>query len=225
MGAVGRLSGWQRPVYPSDLPHLSVEKMLELRAGGTGIIQIPPSVIPSFSAPVAPRRTEVAEMPPEALGERLDLLAYARRIEVKHGTAKRWVHEGMPADRDCGTLHVWTRLADAWVDKHRKNSVAFRRDEAVVYFARSEKGPIKIGFSSDVKRRRREVSRGPFGRATIVATMPGDHVVEQELHRKFGISLIGGEWFSPTLELEAFILSLQAKKGSAAGPRANGGGG
>jgi Meiotically up-regulated gene 113 len=77
----------------------------------------------------------------------------------------------------------------------------------MVYFIQAiDGGPIKIGCSSDVERRRRHLEY-TYGRSLVVlAVMDGGPEREKEIHEKFSRFRIGGtEQFRPVAELMAFI--------------------
>jgi T5orf172 domain len=77
-----------------------------------------------------------------------------------------------------------------------------------VYFAQAANdpdGPIKIGFSSDVQVRARNLSAGSVGGVVILATVPGGMEVESYLHEKFADLRIRGEWFANGAELREFV--------------------
>lgn len=137
---------------------------------------------------------------------------YADRIGVRHGTVKRWLHEGMPAFRAGATVVIEPDKADAWVAENRNGTVSFHR-ESMVYFAqRDDLGAIKIGFTSNVDRRLDELNhkrKHGTARVYLLATMPGDKSVELSIHRAFAHLSIGDEWFRPAFELVAFIGDLQ----------------
>lgn len=83
-----------------------------------------------------------------------------------------------------------------------------------VYFMQSaDGGPVKIGHSTDVERRREQLS-SHYGRPLIVlATMPGGPEEEAEIHGRFHHLRLKGkgtrgrypEQFRPESELMAFI--------------------
>ncbi len=67
-------------------------------------------------------------------------------------------------------------------------------------------GPVKIGFSDDVDKRREQLERH-YGRPlALLATMPGDMGIEYEIHRRFSHLRFGRtEQFRPASDLMAFI--------------------
>lgn len=68
-----------------------------------------------------------------------------------------------------------------------------------VYFAQEkEGGPIKIGFSFNVKLRTKHWR--------VIALLPGARKTEKYLHGKFAHLRIAGEWFRPETELLEFIV-------------------
>lgn len=73
-----------------------------------------------------------------------------------------------------------------------------------VYFVRRSDGLIKIGFSNNIAKRKKELQTGA-GPLTTLLTLPGDWALEQALHRKFQMSHAYNEWFNPTPDLLEYI--------------------
>ena len=137
---------------------------------------------------------------------------YADRIGVKRGTLKRWIHEGMPVYRDWSlgprpTVSVPVALADGWVSEHHGDSLAIERESFVYFARRTDTEAIKIGFSSDPRRRPQEIRkrersrRGACGRVELLGQYPGDKRDELALHARFAGARILEEWFRPVPEL------------------------
>lgn len=76
----------------------------------------------------------------------------------------------------------------------------------MIYFAQSENGSIKIGYT-------RKSAMGRIGalksamseKITLLATMPGSLKTEKALHKKFSAYCVGGEWFNPDKSILVFI--------------------
>lgn len=84
-----------------------------------------------------------------------------------------------------------------------------------VYFAQQAgdtKGPVKIGFSSDMKARVKNLSIASVGGVLILATIDGGKETEAYLHEKFEPYRISGEWFELSDELAEFITHCKAGK-------------
>ncbi len=76
----------------------------------------------------------------------------------------------------------------------------------VVYFIQPiNGGPIKIGWSSDVKRRLAALNSAHPYELTILGTIRGSVRDERRLHHRFSSGRLQGEWFEPSEELLAFI--------------------
>lgn len=141
------------------------------------------------------------------MGELMTVRDFAESIGAKNGTVKRWVHEGMPVRRSGHVVRVDPAEAQAWIAaRPRLYSVTFNR-RSVVYFARRDDGAIKIGFTSDVQRRLREIRKEERLTSTpvLLATFDGDKRLELMLHERYARHRIDGEWFHPSEELEALI--------------------
>lgn len=130
----------------------------------------------------------------------------ARSLGVKHGTVRRWVHDGMPVDRSGAQPRIRLDDARAWISEHARPST-FQRS-TVVYFVRRADGAVKIGFCGDIERRLAELGRA-HGDLELLATMPGDKRTEGHLHATFAAHALGEEWFAPAPALLAFVEPLR----------------
>jgi len=74
-----------------------------------------------------------------------------------------------------------------------------------VYFIRSESGKIKIGVTTDVRKRLGSLRTSSSERIDLIGYMQGDVSLERSLHQKFAASRLSGEWFSPSSDLLDFI--------------------
>jgi hypothetical protein len=100
------------------------------------------------------------------------------------------------------------REVHAWLAaKRHLRACSFER-QSVVYFGR-QGNCIKIGFSSDVARRAIEED------LEILATVPGDKVVEGAIHKAFAFCHVDREWYAPDAKLMAAIATF-ARVGAAA---------
>lgn len=78
-----------------------------------------------------------------------------------------------------------------------------------VYFIEAgDGGPIKIGLSLDVAARLVTLQASNPLPLRLLATMPGDHGIERELHRRFKGERLNGEWFRGDGEVRRFALSI-----------------
>lgn len=77
----------------------------------------------------------------------------------------------------------------------------------MVYFLQSiDGGPVKIGFSTDVDRRREQLEAIYGTPLAVLATLDGGRDEEQALHARFSHLRLGRtEQFRPDAELMAFI--------------------
>ena len=66
-------------------------------------------------------------------------------------------------------------------------------------------GPIKIGCTDDARGRLADLmAKSPFP-LEIAATLPGDHILEARLHRRFIASNSHSEWFIWSPDLQSII--------------------
>lgn len=72
-----------------------------------------------------------------------------------------------------------------------------------VYFIQGiDGGPIKIGMTTDLKRRLYDFQHGSPVKLVVLAVLKGGgEMREASIHRRFQRSRLHGEWFEPTSEL------------------------
>ncbi len=138
---------------------------------------------------------------------------YAEHLGVPHGTIKRWLSEGLPAVRGFSgdrAHHVTIdpAAADVWVAEHRPNARALREQAFVYVASRSRDGAIKIGWTSDLVRRMRELPKGIKDAVCLLAAFPGGKPDELRLHARFAAYRIDGEWFRASKEITAWVESM-----------------
>jgi hypothetical protein len=81
---------------------------------------------------------------------------------------------------------------------------------SVVYFAQENvNDAIKIGTSTQVKKRIRSLEQFYRCTITILATVVGRHRVESWMHYRFERYRLYGEWFRPAPELLAYIAEIK----------------
>jgi hypothetical protein len=88
----------------------------------------------------------------------------------------------------------------------------------VIYFAQMATGPIKIGYTSNLRTRASNLSFGVPGGVEILCTIPGTPAVESWLHQKFTGLRISGEWFRPEACLLEFIEDARLNGGMVVPP-------
>jgi len=88
-----------------------------------------------------------------------------------------------------------------------------------IYFLQSGKGPIKIGWSNNIKKRLPILQVGNPEKLILLKVIQGSISGEKEIHKRFAKHKIWGEWFRPIKELMDFIellprcyMSIQDKK-------------
>ena len=79
-----------------------------------------------------------------------------------------------------------------------------------VYFIQcgGEYGPVKIGFSTNVKQRLWDLQLANPLELKLLFYMDAMKVTEKDLHKALENSNIRGEWFRPTRGLELFMLEM-----------------
>ena len=75
-----------------------------------------------------------------------------------------------------------------------------------IYFAQSEHGgPVKIGFTTDLEQRLRNLQSASPYPLVLRATFPGTEADERKLHRRFAANRLHGEWFTPDASMENVV--------------------
>ena len=76
-----------------------------------------------------------------------------------------------------------------------------KRVSGWVYFVQASSGPIKIGWTKDIRERLKMLQANNFDTLTCIGAAEGSTVDEAQFHRRFGKHLIRGEWFQPAPEI------------------------
>lgn len=82
----------------------------------------------------------------------------------------------------------------------------------MIYFILAKHKFVKIGYSANPKSRLKELSTGNPFKLKLLATMPGLHFTEKELHTVFERFRMEGEWFRYDGQLKACIDSFRFHK-------------
>lgn len=121
--------------------------------------------------------------------------AFADLVGAPHGTIKQWVGKGLPVERLGLTVRVPKERGLRWVAENRGNSVSIDRDPVVYIAQRDSDKAVKIGWTSNLYQRQREL-RKQGDNVSICAALPGKKGVELALHARFAAHRIDGEWFT-----------------------------
>jgi len=79
----------------------------------------------------------------------------------------------------------------------------------VVYFVQSRLGgPIKIGLTTELSQRLKQLQNESPIPLQIVGALRGDEKVEAAIHERFRKLRLHGEWFEPSTELVEFIRQI-----------------
>lgn len=71
-----------------------------------------------------------------------------------------------------------------------------------IYFVqRGDDGPVKIGFTNDIRKRLRGLQTGHDARLFLRRAFDGSEMDERKLHARFAGSRLQGEWFAPTTDI------------------------
>lgn len=80
----------------------------------------------------------------------------------------------------------------------------------MIYFIKSEDGPIKIGYTISIEKRISSLQTGNSKKLVVLATISGSRNFERKIHNKFHHFKLNGEWFKPEKELLDFIEELKS---------------
>jgi len=86
-------------------------------------------------------------------------------------------------------------------------------DSWVYFIGTDDHTRIKIGCSTDPKRRRTQLQSGRSSRLSIIGTIRGGAVLEAEMHERFKAQRVKGEWFAWEGELAEFVANKFGEKG------------
>lgn len=83
---------------------------------------------------------------------------------------------------------------------------------SIVYFLQNPAtNEIKIGVTINLPRRKAEIERDEMTALNLLATMPGDWALEQQIHFRFDSFRIRREWFSPAPPILEFISQIRTE--------------
>jgi len=86
---------------------------------------------------------------------------------------------------------------------------AIIRKESWVYFIKAENGLIKIGTTTHLKERLKQLQRMSPVKLELIIAIEGGVDKEQALHQRFEKCRSHGEWFFPSEELLSYIKELE----------------
>lgn len=89
---------------------------------------------------------------------------------------------------------------------------AKRKTQSCVYFFQSETGLVKIGFTTDIKKRTQGLLHGSPVPLTLLGTVAGNAKLEAELHAEFSTLRRHGEWFELNESLRQRIEAILGLK-------------
>lgn len=102
------------------------------------------------------------------------------------------------------------------IESTKAQAEAKRKPSNVVYFIQyGNTKRVKIGTAENVVKRMSALRTSSPGDYRLLATIPGDDVVEAEMHRRFSKYWLRREWFKLEGKLAAYIASIrvpEAKK-------------
>lgn len=71
----------------------------------------------------------------------------------------------------------------------------------IYFIQRGDDGPVKIGFTNDIRKRLRGLQTGHDVRLILRRAFDGSEVDERKLHARFAGCRLQGEWFAPTADI------------------------
>jgi hypothetical protein len=115
-------------------------------------------------------------------------------------------------------------VASAYYERvaRRERRAESERKTGRVYFVRCvATGRVKIGYSTDVTDRFRQLQTGSPSELELLAAVRTVRVEEKRLHRQFSHLRIRGEWFEPGDDLMALIAEHASPQGEQEGGDVN----
>jgi hypothetical protein len=103
-------------------------------------------------------------------------------------------------------------ILDAQRRSERQEQQRLRARRWVYFIQADTGGPIKIGISRDVERRRGELQRAERQPLKVLATFEGTIQDESAMHARFAAHRLHGEWFTPAPDLMSHIAALSGVK-------------
>lgn len=128
-------------------------------------------------------------------------------------SVRLWHGFGEPAPADLTTIEARAEqltfdLRDWLVQPNRK----VRSARGCIYFVRAGEN-VKIGFSKDVDQRLAQLQTFfPF-RLELLLSIAGSALTEHQLHHRFKLSRVTGEWFRLTPDIETFVRENNVRTG------------
>lgn len=87
--------------------------------------------------------------------------------------------------------------------------VESKQQGSLVYFIQGDNsGAVKIGITTDLDRRLRELQVATAETLAVIGQVPGGREMERELHERFKDQRLTGEWFVPSGDLLAYIATV-----------------
>lgn len=141
-----------------------------------------------------------------------DLPQYVSEYTDRHGK-KRWRYRRRGFSRSInarpGTPEFKAIVAECanWQSPRKRERVPLP-EGSVVYFVGNETGSVKIGWTTDLRRRMAQLRTGTPGALQVLAWTPGGEVLERHFHSAFKHARLAREWFRRTPEIDALIAEL-----------------
>ena len=102
------------------------------------------------------------------------------------------------------------RLRKEMKEKEAQEYAYRERHPGFIYFIQAESGgPIKIGYTKDIKARLSSIQTGHPDTLILLGAFPGNPNDEHNLHKEFKTYHVRGEWFHPVERLIEKIKSYR----------------
>ena len=99
-------------------------------------------------------------------------------------------------------------------DKQANLAMQRKKDRlsmGAVYFIRADgRGPVKIGFTTDIDGRLKSLATSHHGELKVIAAIEGSHADEQALHKQFEKYKVRREWFRVEGAVKKYLATLPA---------------
>ncbi len=159
-------------------------------------------------------RSDVSRGESEEAARECGALGNRRSIHLSYGAERQTPTQTAKTDqllhKDCttetnGDGPSYSEAATAETARPYRRKPA--KKASGIYFVRRSDDLVKIGTSHDIAYRLKTLAK-KFGRLDVLGTMPGDRLLEREVHAVFDAERVEGEWFRESPDLTGLLVTL-----------------
>ena len=161
----------------------------------------------------------------------------SRCVELELSQFSWQVIEGFAAEEDIPPGVLMRHILDQWLmgriksvqclqavsDVDQRPAALKAKAQRLYFMRKGDSGPIKIGVSANVGRRKYEIQTGHEEKLSVLLVVDqAGEITERNLHKRFAQHRKVGEWFEPCDELLALIERLRSDQPDTQQPEAGG---